>query len=192
MPPSRTIVLASAVVLGCGLSAWWRPSPSSTSAIYRVVLDSLYLTRSYRGAPVSRVVVAARTRSWPAPPQYVICYHTPVCVVPKDLFEAYRLANGSDTAIEPFAGLALPLHLVDSAEARRLFTGPNDAMHDPWPRFWDAFPGSGGLATFSQIGVDRTASWALVHYDVSCGMRAGCLTCACSRRALAAQWLGGW
>ncbi len=92
--------------------------------------------------------------------------------VPSDLPDAYRTANWDAPRPVVAPRYRLQVRLLDSTEEASLFprsASAPDSIGNFWRNFRRQFPASAGIAAFSDIGFDRTDSWALLYFRRSCG-----------------------
>ncbi len=167
------ILLIVIALAGC---AHWSGPPvdvySEDAAVYRAVLDSMFIPR--RPNRITQLVILDSTSTLRREN-----------LVPDVFRGLYQLAGVDSAAIDDFAtrnlaahslkylptlGLTFPIVLVPRESLRTL---PREDPDKYWDAFYKRYPGSSGSISFSAIGYGANGNTALLMVDQGCGSLCG-------------------
>jgi hypothetical protein len=145
---------------------------SSDQAVYRAVLDSMFVPRTT--ARVTQLVILDSTstlrRENLVPGVFRDLYRLPeVDSAAVHDFEARNLEAHSLKYL-PDLRLGFPIVLVNRASLRSLPRGDPDKY---WSQFYQKYPGASGSISFSAIGYGANGNVALLMVDQGCGSLCG-------------------
>ena len=82
-----------------------------------------------------------------------------------DVIEGYELNAKASVGLERKFGTNLPYKLISEPELDAFFSEQNaDWMDKKWKKFYEAYPGSHGYISFSNIGFNKAKDKALVYF----------------------------
>ncbi len=79
--------------------------------------------------------------------------------------EAFRQANAGRAVIRPSFRTPIDYGLVSSSEIESIF----EKRGDVWGRYYQKFPGSQGILTFTRVGFNSDGTQALLYWSNICG-----------------------
>jgi hypothetical protein len=165
---SRSLVMLGAVA--CARAA---PTPLSAvhaadQAIYRAVLDSLFVPRNSNR--VTQLVIVDSTSTYRLDglglEQVRALYRTPG--IDSSAIRDYETRNLQPHSLKylPTLGLRLPVVLATS-DSLRVVAG--EGLEKYWSRFYQRYPHSSGSITLSAIGYNIKGDAAILIVEQSCG-----------------------
>jgi hypothetical protein len=145
---------------------------SADSAVYRAVLDSMFIPHSVNS--ITRLVIRDSTSSF-----------QPENPGPDAFTDLYRLPEVDSAAVRDFArrnrqpqslrylstlGLRVPVVLINADSLRGLNRTNPDKF---WSGFYSRYPGAGGTISLHSIGYGAKGTIAVLIVDQGCGSLCG-------------------
>jgi len=89
---------------------------------------------------------------------------------PESLWTSFGNLDQGELVLRPDGLLPLSAVTLSSNEVRSIFMTGIDAG---WQTFYERFPRSGGIYSFSRVAFDRDGEWAALYVTMSCGSLCG-------------------
>lgn len=149
------------------------------NAVYAVVLDSLFASRDPQQLVISETTTERLTLSDLVPEFWHDISSIPG--LERSAYKDFQVINRLPRTLQRLEGVRAPVVLATRAVLdslpRDLSLPPPGAPNQDWSEYWRAFyqlfPGSIGVTTFSRVGFSPDLRQALVIVDHGCGSLCG-------------------